>query len=279
MASDKGVRTMSNLFTLAAMLAVAAFAARGWDFSALRAGLEATPTAAGAPADTIPELGVGAASVSPDPSESEVGEIIVRRQAPELGLPPASGVREIDSSALCGDARLEGVVIGALKEVVSESDPRECGADDAIRVDKVAGVVLAPTAVTTCPVAVAFADWLEQSVAPSARARLDGEVVRIRQVSDYVCRTRNNEPGGKMSEHAFANAIDIATFVLADGSRISVVRDWAIGDDAPPAGLFLEDVWRAACGPFKTVLGPLADAAHEDHIHLDAAERRSPFCQ
>ncbi|TIS79786.1 MAG: extensin family protein, partial [Mesorhizobium sp.] len=44
---------------------------------------------------------------------------------------------------------------------------------------------------------------------------------------------------------------------------------------------FLNAVRKAACGPFKTVLGPGSDADHSLHLHLDLAPRRNggTFCQ
>lgn len=47
-----------------------------------------------------------------------------------------------------------------------------------------------------------------------------------------------------------------------------------------PEGKFLHAVHAAACETFGTVLGPEANAAHHDHLHLDLATRRkSNFCQ
>ena len=57
--------------------------------------------------------------------------------------------------------------------------------------------------------------------------------------SAYACRRRNNASSGKMSEHAFANALDISTLIFGDGqsgavpaqgSAITVSYLQAIGD-------------------------------------------------
>ena len=44
---------------------------------------------------------------------------------------------------------------------------------------------------------------------------------------------------------------------------------------------FLDEVREAACGPFKTVLGPGTDADHATHFHLDMAARRggATYCK
>jgi len=77
---------------------------------------------------------------------------------------------------------------------------------------------------------------------------------------------------GACSEHATADAVDVAGFVLAGGKRITVVRDWQ-GDDAEAR--FLHEVRDGACRLFATTLSPDYNAAHRDHLHLDQAERGS----
>ncbi|WP_375292508.1 extensin family protein, partial [Sphingomonas melonis] len=75
---------------------------------------------------------------------------------------------------------------------------------------------------------------------------------------------------GTWSEHATADAVDIAGFRLADGRRITVVGDWTgSGDKAA----FLREVRDGACRLFATTLSPDYNAAHRDHLHLDQADR------
>jgi len=75
---------------------------------------------------------------------------------------------------------------------------------------------------------------------------------------------------GDFSEHATANALDVAGFTLADGRSISVLRDWTgDGEDAQ----FLRAVRDGACDLFSTVLSPDYNAAHRDHFHFDQADR------
>ena len=44
---------------------------------------------------------------------------------------------------------------------------------------------------------------------------------------------------------------------------------------------FFRDVWQGACGPFTTVLGPEANRAHRNHLHVDLAQRKpgTAYCQ
>ena len=80
--------------------------------------------------------------------------------------------------------------------------------------------------------------------------------------------------GAQLSQHGLANALDIRAFTLADG-KVLGLTDPAVAKDLR---LRLQET---ACARFTTVLGPGSDGYHEDHIHLDLAERRSGYrlCQ
>lgn len=120
----------------------------------------------------------------------------------------------------------------------------------------------------TCPMYSAVERWLEQVVQPSAMARFGQPVVEIRIMGTYSCRRMNN--GGfsaRMSEHAYANAIDVGGFRLQDGSLITVLKGWNGGLEEQN---FLREVHGGACTHFATVLGP-GVAFHHDHLHMDLA--------
>ena len=82
----------------------------------------------------------------------------------------------------------------------------------------------------TCPLARQFARWARESVQSAADQWLRARVVRIETFGTYACRTRNSRPGARLSEHGFANAVDVSGFVLADGRRITVEAGWR-GED------------------------------------------------
>ena len=132
------------------------------------------------------------------------------------------------------------------------------------------------TPATTCPAAVAMILWQRDALGPAARDIFGSEVSRIEHLGAYSCRRLYGRDTGPWSEHATANAIDIAGFVLADGTRISVLRDWD-GDDEKAQ--FLRRVRDGACGSFATVLSPDYNAAHADHFHLDMSPRWSSVCR
>lgn len=239
-------------------------------------------------------------------------------------------------------------------------------------------VAVHPPAMLNCAMVARLYRWLEETVQPAARDLFGAPVVKISNVSGYQCRNRDSltgAAGSKMSEHAFANAIDIGAFELANGRLIDVSTGWgatardlktAREQDASASGAngqggaasvtqadprpkatpkdgakraraggpgraeaeepdrrqaarqessdgakrtgsaasgsaggergeasrvsatpempldarFLRRLHAGACGPFGTVLGPEANEAHRDHLHLDLAPRkRTAFCE
>jgi hypothetical protein len=138
-------------------------------------------------------------------------------------------------------------------------------------------VELLPAATMNCRTADALDRWLRTVVQPRAWALLKARVIRVRSLASYHCRFRNGGGGGKISEHAYANAIDVAEFVTAKGEHIRVADHWNTGDERAQ---FLREVHDGACGIFTTVLGPEANAAHRNHFHLDMKRRRHmAFCE
>ncbi|WP_181703977.1 extensin family protein [Chthonobacter albigriseus] len=150
-----------------------------------------------------------------------------------------------------------------------------CGLDRPLKVTALAdGTVRigSRSQVMSCPMTAALESWTQTVVMPAALARYGMPVVEIKSMGTYNCRSRNNIRGARLSEHAFANAFDVAGFVLADGRTVSIKKGWR-GDETDRA--FLREVHAGACGPFTTVLGPGSDGKHEDHLHLDLARHNA----
>ncbi len=149
----------------------------------------------------------------------------------------------------------------------------QCGYDDALRFAPGGSLNLAfrPADLgTSCPVAAALALWDWHVVQPAAIEHFGKRVSAIEHFGSYSCRRIYGRSEGAWSEHSTANAVDIAAFRLADGTRISVVGDWN-GEGSKAA--FLRDVRSGACELFATVLSPDYNEAHRDHLHFDQAER------
>lgn len=124
----------------------------------------------------------------------------------------------------------------------------------------------------TCPLAANFTAWAKHAVNPAARQYLGADVVRIETMGTYSCRNVNGGRSGKLSEHAFGNAVDIAAFVLEDGRRVSVLNGWR-GTQSEQQ--FLRRLHQSACKRFGTVLGPDYNNAHANHFHFDMANSMS----
>jgi len=123
----------------------------------------------------------------------------------------------------------------------------------------------------------AFAQRLirfESIVQEEARAALGSPVRAIVQLGTYNCRRMAAYPE-LVSEHAFANAIDVTAFLLTNGLRIDVEHDWVPADrPAPrPASRFLRRLTRRLYDEqvFSVVLTPSYDRHHKNHLHLDGA--------
>lgn len=135
------------------------------------------------------------------------------------------------------------------------------------------GNALVPTmrpanAAPGCAVTAAMALWTRDVVQPAARKYFGQNVVELENLGSYNCRKIAGREA--QSEHSTANAIDISAFVLADGTRISLINDWTPGDKRSE---FLHEVRDGSCDLFSTVLSPDHNAAHADHFHLDMAVR------
>ncbi|NCP12328.1 MAG: extensin family protein [Sphingomonadales bacterium] len=126
----------------------------------------------------------------------------------------------------------------------------------------------------TCPLAENFAAWARYAVLPAARIHLGEEVVKIETMGTYSCRNIYGGRSGRLSQHAFANAVDVSAFILADGRRISLERDW---HGSARERAFLKALHTSACRRFGTVLGPDYNAAHYNHFHFDMSG--NGFCR
>lgn len=152
--------------------------------------------------------------------------------------------------------------------------PAGCGGPDVVHLERIiledhAAIAVEPPATLRCEMAEAVVNFVRQDLA-SAAARLGAALSAIENYVSYDCRGRNRVAGAKLSEHGLANALDIRSVRLKDGR---VVRP---ADAAAPLEFRLA-MKTAVCNRFTTVLGPGSDGYHEDHIHVDLAERHSGY--
>ena len=105
----------------------------------------------------------------------------------------------------------------------------ECGAPAAVRlisIGKSPQVSLDPPAVLTCDMVVGLHTWMKQDLQPLAKKTLGSEIIKIETMSGYSCRNAYGRKGGKLSEHAHANALDIRGFVTAQAKTAYVLEHW-----------------------------------------------------
>lgn len=119
--------------------------------------------------------------------------------------------------------------IAAHVEVSKPIRSGQCGTPAAVvvrRVGATSPVEISPPAVVNCRMVAKLHDWVETILQPAAVDLLKAPVVRMINASGYVCRNRNGSSEDKISEHAFANALDISAFVTADRRTIDVLTHW-----------------------------------------------------
>jgi len=152
--------------------------------------------------------------------------------------------------------------------------PGDCGAPDAVQLQTIilpdqTKIVVTPPATLRCPTAEEIADRVREDVSPSL-ARFGAPLRGLDNFDSYECRGRNRVRAAVLSEHGRADALDVRDFKLADGRElgltdVNVDKDWR------------ETIRAGACARFSTVLGPGSDGYHEEHIHLDLAERHNGY--
>jgi len=132
--------------------------------------------------------------------------------------------------------------------------------------------ILAPgEANMQCPLSIATYLWARE-IDKIAKERYGEGVARIHHMGTYSCRRQNGNNSGKWSEHAYANAWDIAGFELENGHLVTVLKHW---DTVDQDAAFLRDIRKAACKIFNVTLSPDFNAAHRDHFHVDMGPAKS----
>ncbi|MEO0542419.1 MAG: extensin family protein [Pseudomonadota bacterium] len=201
---------------------------------------------------------------------------------PEQAVEPSAPTFDQAAYTQCiADLKSLGARFTELDPVTSE-DPG-CGVAKPIDVDEIVpGISITPDTQMRCATALALANWVNQTVIPATKSLSNDntpvKLTALRHASTYVCRRRNNQPDGKLSEHAIGNAIDIRAFEFEGRNLISIEPRERTGKIEEA---FQKTVRAGACLQFTTVLGPGSDGFHQDHIHLDVAQRRGGYrlCQ
>lgn len=191
-----------------------------------------------------------------------------------LGVDPAAPAEALEQAtdACMRALRDAGVQV---ERAADMDDGGFCVVRGAVRITGGAVTPLAPAGVVMqCPLAVRYVIWDRQVLRPIAREELGSEPLRVENYGTYSCRRiyGSQDDGERVSEHARANALDVAAVALKDGRTVSVLADWQGAGPMGQAGSrFLHRLRDGACGLFSTVLTPDYNAAHANHLHVDGA--------
>jgi hypothetical protein len=193
---------------------------------------------------------------------------------PEKTAEPAAP--KTPEPSACRQALTEDIAIAP--SIPDIHGPGGCGGDDLVKLEAIVlpdkhRVAVTPPATLRCKMAAEISDWVRTDVV-GLTAPLGSEPSVLDNFDSYECRSFNRIPGGHLSEHGRANALDVRAIKLANGKSIELT-------DRTVARDLRESFLHSVCARFTTVLGPGSDWYHEEHIHLDLMERRNNYkiCQ
>ena len=188
-------------------------------------------------------------------------------ETPSAGSQMESETAATQAAACQTELRSAGAEFSVPGEVEASG---ECQVSDPVRLTSIATLLgpieLPGKPILRCTFALQFSTWVSSIAAPVVAGLSEAKLEAISTDPGFQCRNRNGDASGKISEHAFGNAIDIDGLVLSNGKRIEV-SDTGIADY--PHRPLLAALRTSACGYFTTVLGPGSNAAHESHFHFD----------
>lgn len=145
------------------------------------------------------------------------------------------------------------------------SSQGQCPLNGAVRVLNFGSVSLSSSFLASCPLAVSTAMFVAQAASPMAQSVLGEKLTRIDHLGSYACRNIYHRAQGRLSEHATADALDVANFKMSDGETVSVAGGWKQeGRESD----FLHQVFATGCPFFGNIIGPDYNAAHANHFHL-----------
>ena len=103
-----------------------------------------------------------------------------------------------------------------MEAVIEPAEPikdGECGAPAPVRLISIGRnpeVALSPPVTVNCDLVATLASWVKEDLQPLARKHLGAPIVSVRTMSSYSCRNAYGRKSTRLSEHALANAIDVA---------------------------------------------------------------------
>ncbi len=133
-----------------------------------------------------------------------------------------------------------------------------------VRVQGFSDVRLSSSFLASCSLALSTTMFVTAAKSLAA-VQLGSPLVRIDHVGSYACRNIYHRATGRLSEHATAEALDVAGFRLQDGREIAIQKVW--GQPRPEA-YWLRQIFQQSCFWYGNALGPDYNRAHAAHFHL-----------
>lgn len=152
----------------------------------------------------------------------------------------------------------------------------ECGAPQVVVYrGPEGGVRWSSAPLVTCGMALALARF-ESILQEESEKYFQKRVVRIEHLGTYACREMARYDW--VSEHSYANAIDVSVLELESGRKISVERHFGKPTAEPKTNesRFLRELANRLYDDevFSVVVTEYFDKLHHNHFHLDMARYR-----
>jgi hypothetical protein len=198
---------------------------------------------------------------------------VARAPEPKPAALPVPQLLDPETACLQDLARVQAV----FEPMQSFGNQGSCGVSNPVRMSGTP-VPLNRPAIMSCRLARTLVRYEQEVLNPLAMRNFGQPIKRIHHAGTYDCRPKRNDAtkaavrrkgnslAGNLSEHSKGTAIDLIAFELADGTTVSVKRDWR---GKGKQGAFLREAAAGSCSLFNVVLTPNHDRWHQDHFHLD----------
>ncbi len=186
-----------------------------------------------------------------------------------LKAPKASSLPPIEDAITVPTIRSGGRINIKYKAIRYQKIGR-CSVRNVRQVTAVGKASIIPAAIINKDFSIKIAKFERDVLQPAARRHYGVPVTQMKHLSAYRCTniagTRN------LSEHSRANALDVSTFVFADGRSVNLTKGWR---GSRREQKFLRELKAGACKIFGTTLTPNYNRAHYNHFHFDDKARKS----
>jgi hypothetical protein len=204
----------------------------------------------------------GFTAIQYDPSRHLISAIL-RSQSVSIALSRVQQFLILANNAACLKELVELDAVYVAQSGFAEGN--QCIVEHAVRLTSASGMAIKNSPVLTCRMASELVKFTEGTLQPVADQMFGARIKAMSHLATYNCRSMRQYPG-IVSQHGFANAIDVAGFTLEDGTEINVADDW---DGGSVKAEFLKEIADAGCEGFHVAVSPDSDANHWNHLHWD----------